>query len=817
MEGTIEEQRIIEEEHRSSTVAKYMDVLRTRMSQGKFSTTDEGSMLMRLIYLPYEDKVKEYKDATVRGQGGVYKNILFELVPSPSAISFIVISKVLDKIARRSIPPTLASVGYAVGTAIVTYASTELVKTHNPKLYSYLHHVFKGASKERLAKIIEDHSTDLYDVEIDNDTVVAIGIKLVELLVLSGVDLITVVKALRNKHKSGVNVVRLTPNAIEVLNRYAKGLDFTNKINPPPMIVPPKDWHLGNDGGFITIRTSLLKHVKGTSHYKDIHRLMGVINKMQRVAWRVNSRVADVMADVLEYNIPDPTISSNIPRVIGGLPISTPPDIDTLIKKENYGKLDADGFKFVNTEDFFKYNRAKEEMEIKLDSDASRRLSINLTLATANKVIDYDKIYFTYSLDYRGRIYAISPFLSPQGPSYSKALLEFAEGQYLDDVGLYWLKIHLANEYGHDKLPYSERIQWVDNNIAYIYDAGKSPMDHISFWAYADKPYEFLSACFGMYDHMNDKPVHTGVQLDATCSGIQIYSGLLLDKVGAEAVNVIGGDRNDIYQQVADKVNHYLHTGDYPKSYEFKDKEGVDRVVTTKEEAESLAGKITRKLTKRNTMTLPYSVTLRGMYDQLREEFKDARIQGKIFWEGDEWVATKLLADLNHRAIYEVVEGARLGQEYLKEVGNSLANTDDIVEYVTPIYNFKVVQKSYKQKKKRVKTYFGSLVLRTNTDEVDRRAQVNGIAPNVIHSLDATLLFLTVEKQLGAIGTNHDCFTVPPNDAEVLGDNFRVAYKEVMECSPLAFIGKQLDSTVEVPHIGSLDLEDVLEAKYIIS
>lgn len=631
MEGTIEEQKIIEEEHSASAVAKYMDVLRTRMNQGKFSTTDEGAMLMKLVYLPYEEKVKEYQTAPIRGQGAKYRNILFELVPSPSAISFITISKVLDKIARRNVTPTLASVGHAIGQTIVVYASTEMVKVQNPKLYSYLHHVFKGASKERLAKIIESHSTDLYSLDIDNDTTVAIGVKLVELLVASGVDLIEVVKALRNRHKSGVNVVRLTDNAKEVLTRYAKGLEFASMINPPPMIVPPKDWHDGTDGGFITLPNTLLKHSRGTAHYGQIQRLMTVINKMQRVAWKVNGRVADVMHDVLEYNIPDPTISSNIPRVIGGLPVASAVDVDTLVKKETYGKLDADGFKFVNKEDFFRYNRAKEEMEIKLDSDASRRLSINLTLATANKVLDYDKIYFVYSLDYRSRIYATSPFLSPQGPSYSKALLEFAEGQYLDDIGVYWLKIHLANEYGHDKLPYEERIQWVDNNINYIYDTGAKPMDNISFWAYADKPYEFLAACFGMFDHMNGQPVHTGVQLDATCSGIQIYSGMLLDKVGALAVNVIGDTRNDIYQQVADKVNHYLHTGDYPKSYEFNDKDGVDRVVTTTEEANSLAGKITRKLTKRNTMTLPYSVTLRGMYDQLREEFKDARIQGKIF------------------------------------------------------------------------------------------------------------------------------------------------------------------------------------------
>jgi DNA-directed RNA polymerase len=68
-----------------------------------------------------------------------------------------------------------------------------------------------------------------------------------------------------------------------------------------------------------------------------------------------------------------------------------------------------------------------------------------------------------------------------------------------------------------------------------------NPLLNLSSWAQTDSPFEFLAFCFAYSDYLNDNNalIHIPVALDAVCSGIQIYSGLLLDGVGAEAVNVI--------------------------------------------------------------------------------------------------------------------------------------------------------------------------------------------------------------------------------------------------------------------------------------
>lgn len=58
-------------------------------------------------------------------------------------------------------------------------------------------------------------------------------------------------------------------------------------------------------------------------------------------------------------------------------------------------------------------------------------------------------------------MYPVPVILNPQGDDCAKALLRFGKRKALGPHGLRWLRIHLANSIGWDKLPFDERIQRV--------------------------------------------------------------------------------------------------------------------------------------------------------------------------------------------------------------------------------------------------------------------------------------------------------------------------------------------------------------------
>lgn len=73
-----------------------------------------------------------------------------------------------------------------------------------------------------------------------------------------------------------------------------------------------------------------------------------------------------------------------------------------------------------------------------------------------------------------------------------RGVLEFAEGRPLGRAGLRWLKIHLANLYagGVDKLPYEERVMFVDNHLDDILDSAQRLIDGKRWWLSAEDPFQ---------------------------------------------------------------------------------------------------------------------------------------------------------------------------------------------------------------------------------------------------------------------------------------------------------------------------------------
>ncbi len=181
----------------------------------------------------------------------------------------------------------------------------------------------------------------------------------------------------------------------------------------------------------------------------------------------------------------------------------------------------------------------------KQTSLASKRISAAKTLYLAEKYAKEEAFYFPHQLDFRGRAYPMSAYLTPQGTDLAKGLLLFAAGKPLGESGSRWLAVHLANCWGEDKVSMADRAAWTEAHQGQILASAENPLDCL-WWTGADKPCQFLAACFewaGCREHGPDHISCLPVAMDGTCNGLQIFSLMLRDEVGGRAVNLLPSDK----------------------------------------------------------------------------------------------------------------------------------------------------------------------------------------------------------------------------------------------------------------------------------
>lgn len=149
------------------------------------------------------------------------------------------------------------------------------------------------------------------------------------------------------------------------------------------------------------------------------------------------------------------------------------------------------------------------------------------------------RFYITYSGDERGRLYAESSYLNPQGDSYQKAMF-IGDKLILSETGIEALKIALVNEVHSDKITREEALEWYELNQDKIQLS--TPLSKVYY-----KDLELAK---------QGKPVGSILHQDMTNSGLGIYSLLGRDELGASLTNLLfNGKLADAYKALADALN----------------------------------------------------------------------------------------------------------------------------------------------------------------------------------------------------------------------------------------------------------------------
>lgn len=814
----LSQQILNEQEAYNASLDKFDAELSKAIENNYFVDNKEAIILFRASIDTIVKYLDIYRDLELKREHFTIRSLLFTAFKKNEGLALMILRVVLTAVIKGE--QKALNLSKTVATNSLHYIRLAIMEDTETDKVARLRRKYKRSRRSKANSVLKGVAAKSVEVDMSTNKLILLGTTIIDLVIKSGCMLLT------KQQKTDAIYIRLSDEAKELLLKSK--VFFGSMITVHyPFVVEPKKWTgIEGCGGYYSlnninfIRTRNIKDLYSLLHKRpDISRLLNIVNTVQTSRFRVNSRVLDVVLEIDRLKLIDYDNSNSLPILVGGIPYNDKLNPYDLVNRDNY-------------KDDFNYYKALDTTKTAINRIESKRVGFDLALLIAKKFRHYDDIYFSYSVDFRGRIYPIQQYLNPQGTEQSRALLEFSDGQVLTERGFYWLCIHGANCYGYDKLSYEDRIQNIKDKHYEILEVAKDPLSCLKYWKDADSPLLYLAFCFSYSDYIKDptQPIHNVVQLDGTCSGIQMYSGLLLDKEGAEAVNVINSSSNkpsDIYGVVATESNRLLENNEFPKILSFTTKGGVERTVNTLLEAHSIKGAITRSITKPNVMTQPYSVTKRGMFEQIYDLLQEAEENNKVFWKGDKWVVASLITDLNDRAITNVVKGAKVGQTTLKNI-LSVALKEDMIDdayWTTPIYNFPVLQRIKRETRTRYDTPLGKLVLYTPTQETHYLKMLNGIAPNFIHSLDATVLYRTVElcieRGVKHFWLIHDSFGVLPNDVDTLNECFRQAYVDVFSSKPLLSfteqICKRMLNEVSEVMINTLNIEDVKDSKYIIT
>lgn len=769
--------------------------------QGRADDTGIGK---RLLIRAFEDSlplVQEALQVKSAGLGGKYRAMMRRV--KPEILTVLVLRQI---IAACACPDTvfLQDILRDIGRAIETEAMIDRLIDINPFYVDKVDTQVHAEGSRAVHHIQRKYRTGCKDIGLDLEPWTSdekIGTGRMLLTAVYEVGLFKWIEIPSGKGKA-FKAIAPTEELGKCLMQAAEAANAI--IRFPPMLVQPRPWINYYTGGYITddltahsplmsvrgMKKSLRNWVIDNLSEGKAEAAKKAANKAQSVPYRINKEVLQIAREAMKN-----------PRGILGLPPhgqapqpEFPFDDDWSRDEATPSELDT----FQEWKDRMKdwYTAEKKRH--------GRKIGLINKLSELQKYKDEERLYFPTFFDWRGRLYFRSA-INPQSHDTVKGILELAEGKPLGDRGLFWLKVHVANCCGYDKKDPALRVKWVDENWGFIRDFINDPLNIAP--PEPDTAFTLLSAGLALQEayeleHPEEYVCHVACAQDATCSGLQHFSAMFRDPIGAKYTNLIdsGADEKaDIYRGVASVAKPMIEV--------FAEDEVIKDFWKDKD--------IPRSMAKRPVMTYVYGSTLMSTLGYVTDDMMDSGID-KLPEYGYHKLAVPVAKALRY-GVEQTVPAAAAGMKYLQTL---VRQSKDPMRWFSPV-GIPVLNWSEVHEVRLLKIRsmgIEAVLLRRRTGDYDKQTASNGISPNFVHSLDSAHLCMTINDFEGHIIPIHDSFATHMCDVDKMHRSLRTTFAQMYAGDvTTSLLTYYKGEPVDRPENGTLDVNCVVNSRFMFT
>ena len=784
--------------------AKVLGSFKRNEDAGAAHNNPYASAVYRRFVQPLADLIDAYCGEQKRGVRAASKGLMRP--HDPMVLAFLTVRLLMDTGLQKS-DHSATAVARRLGQSIYGESLLERFEQIEPDLYFTLVNDF-----ERRMTKSERHRLTVFKMQAEKAGVplpvwspedkLAVGTILIYLA--RDVGLIEVTET-----REGKKTTRGYSMSADVAGMLDHIKGFVAGIQPMslPCVEPPKDWTDANTGGYHTevMRRVAPCCIRGRPRVEDLTDVPDVplraLNVLQSRSWRINRDVLDAVDAVgARFDVGEVLAQAELPK-----PHMPEWLTEDMSKEQMHGGQLAE------------FAAWKVEMREWYTENKSRgvqwgRYYEAIRVARQFKDVPF---WFVYQYDYRGRAYANTRGVSPQGSDLQKALLRSAEGVPItDERAKFWFYCAGANRFGYDKATLQERYEWTVERKDMIVAIAADPLTHRQ-WCEADNPFQFLAWCFefAQFIAMPESFLsHLALGQDGSCNGLQHFSAMLRDSVGGLATNLVPSEtQQDIYRLVALETSRLLES-----------MECLTCPFALRWQRHSLS----RDLVKRSVMTLPYGSTRFSCSDFIYSEYM-AKHKAPEFDKGEYRQAARWLSVPVWDAIGNVVVKAREAMQWLQNASDELIDAGIEEIWFRSPSGFMVRQRYGKLDFIKVETRLAGGVrirptIRLENEEPCKRRHRNGIAPNFIHSCDAAHMHFLIcaadDAGLGHLAFIHDDYGTTADGTEKLHECIRRTFVDMyMAGCPLTQFRDTYGITEPLPEKGDLDIQTVLDSVYFFA